>query len=126
MNTKVIMLNGPPGCGKDTLGAHLLEGVGGLGRLSYKDPLYALLSIIYQLNYEDVLELCTNRELKESPNNLLGGLTPRGALIRMSETVIKPTMGEDFFGKNLANRLYPGRINVITDGGFEEEVPPII
>ena len=48
----------------------------------------------YKLTKQQVWDLNANRELKEKPNSLLGGKSPRQALIYESENVIKKKYGE--------------------------------
>lgn len=52
-------------------------------------------------------------------------LSPRQSLILLSEVFIKPIYGEDFFGVYTHNKLRKG-INIITDGGFMEEIIPML
>lgn len=52
-------------------------------------------------------------------------LSPRQALILMSEVFIKPIYGDDFFGVYTAAKLEKG-VNIITDGGFMEEIIPML
>lgn len=61
----------------------------------------------------------------DSKNFINGELSPRQALILLSEVFIKPIYGEDFFGIYTNKKLQPG-INIITDGGFMEELKPML
>ncbi len=62
---------------------------------------------------------------KETPRVELGGLSCRQFLIKVSENAIKPAFGNGYFGNAAANKLLHG-MNVFTDGGFVEEIEPII
>ena len=44
----------------------------------------------------------------------------------MSENIIKPVFGKDAFGKALVSSLPESGIVFISDGGFPEEVQPLI
>lgn len=53
-------------------------------------------------------------------------ISPREALIYTSELVYKPKYGKDYFGKCAAESLSEGVLNVFSDGGFKEEIIPLI
>lgn len=127
MNVALI-LNGPPGCGKDTM-ANIALQLGWVKR-QFKDALYAKTAEYYKVGLENFIELASNRDTKDSvrPAGLFGK-TPREALIHVSEDVFKPRHGSDYFGKVEADsvRKYFGRVGgdafiVYPDGGFPDEV----
>lgn len=62
---------------------------------------------------------------KEAPRNELWGLSCRQFLIKISEDVIKPNFDKQYFGKTLTKKLLYG-VNIVTDGGFYEEIEPIV
>lgn len=117
---KVIILNGPPNCGKDTIADHLVKKYPVVKTKSFKKHLTAITQLIYNVSSE-WWEANYTRELKEKPSEKLSGLTPREALIKTSEAVIKPNYGKDYFGKIAAETLEEG-INIFSDGGFPEEI----
>lgn len=47
-------------------------------------------------------------------------------LIHISENVIKPSFGKDVFGKMFVNSLPQEGIIAVSDGGFPEEIQPVI
>jgi len=53
-------------------------------------------------------------------------LSKRQALIHTSENIIKPNFGEDAFGKMFVNNLPEEGVVFVSDGGFKEEILPII
>jgi hypothetical protein len=124
----ILILNGPPGCGKD-VGAAFLEKELNMQHLRFKTQLYAIALTIAGLpgGYEC---LFTDRELKESvissPFVIAGKkVSPRQWLIHVSETVVKPLLGTSFFGKALAAEVlsnHSGKNIVVSDGGFTEEL----
>jgi len=65
-------------------------------------------------------QLCT-REHKETPQACLGGLSPRQAQIFVSEQLIKPTYGADYFALRALENFEQGKINVVSDSGFQAE-----
>ncbi|WPH64845.1 hypothetical protein [Vibrio phage vB_VpaP_SJSY21] len=92
----------------------------------FKELLYKATAEHYDLPLEVAVEHFTDRELKDVNTILFEGLTPRGALIHVSEDIIKPKYGKGYFGKKLstvAKDLYNSgeKIVVVTDGGFKEE-----
>lgn len=106
----VIILNGPPGVGKDTIANAIVEQGKSITHLRFKDQLYRetfeLFSSYYRnhnegdtpLTYGEFTKLCTDRVAKETPQAALSDLTPRQALIHTSENVVKPLMGADHYG----------------------------
>jgi len=119
----IIILNGPPGCGKD-YGAKFLCEKFGAKQLEFKKLLVELVKIFYNIQ-DSVWE--NLYVLKDSPAKDLGGLSPRQALIHVSEDLVKPVLGKDFFGKSLLQEIksYSAPFFVASDGGFEEEIEPI-
>lgn len=121
MQHVAVILNGPPGVGKDTL-AEMLEEYG-FAHCAFKHQLYADTAIHYELDYTHFVAAATDRKTKEEPY-LEYGMTPRDMLIHVSENVMKPQFGEDYFGKAAAmNCLMQGfTLVVFSDGGFGAEV----
>lgn len=124
---KTVIFNAPPNSGKDFLGEKLAEFLEGLV-LRFKDTLYEDTAKYLSLNREVFIKLATDRRTKDAPmgfgSSISPTITPRQALIHVSENIIKVDKGKAYFGETLAKRLRQGW-NIITDGGFEEEFPPI-
>ena len=125
MKTKIVLLNGPPGCGKDVLADYIEMASEDVNRVSFKDPLYDLMCAIYDIKIGELLSLSYDRGLKEQPLPVFDGLSYREAIIKVSEGAIKPNYGKDFFGRSAAKRIIPGCVNVFSDSGFMEEVIPL-
>lgn len=123
--TRVILLNGPPNVGKDTLADRLVSLTSDSCTRSFKEPMYLLLSLLHCIPLERVRELCGNRETKDEHCPEFG-MSPRKAQILLSEQVIKPSYGDDWFGRRAAASLTPGFLNVFSDSGFVNEAWPII
>jgi hypothetical protein len=67
-----------------------------------------------------------DRSIKERSEDWLDGFSRREALIYVSEEIIKPTHGSDYFGKKAAEEMQPNVLYCFSDGGFKEELIPII
>lgn len=156
--SKFLLLNGTKGCGKDTLADYLIaRSRGHTTKLETKEPLYELVPILFNINKEVFMNAYLNRELKELPLeglylntdkfNMLGivcdpdlkaykeigggyCISPRLAMIYVSEVVVKPSMGYDWFGITRAVRakamLNTNQLIIDPSCGFEEEVHPLI
>ena len=119
-----VIFNGPPGAGKTTLLAPVFTAIiktlyrqTGL-RISADSiavPIKIFLSLSLGLPYQEILKDATIYE------SVIGDLTPRQLLIKMSEEWIKPTCREDFFVQALLRRAFNCDIIVIDDCGFEVE-----
>lgn len=124
---KVIILNGPAGCGKDTLAMALVEMGFAKGTTSFKNPMFNIaLAALGPDAYHEFLDGYDDRARKEKPEGFLNGLSRRQFMIAISEQFIKPVLGSDYFGKYLAENLPDGDdVFVVSDGGFASEVAPI-
>lgn len=128
MSLYVVILNGPPNSGKDASASFMSQfhyAEIPFVHSEMKHQLVALTKLIWNVSDEDWEHMYT-RENKELPNELLGGLSPRNALIQTSEEVIKPVYGRDYFGIAAARSLQNNTITVFSDGGFVEELLPIV
>jgi len=120
---KVILLNAPPNAGKDVV-AEEFRRVLGVAHRQFKGKLFEIAKVISGLTDEEWDAIYT-RELKEVPDERLWGLSPREFLIDISERMIKPLAGKDYFGeilgKECSYRLADGLDVVVSDSGFNEE-----
>lgn len=126
---KIIIFNACPDSGKD-IAKDLLSKKRVIIPFSFKSGLLDITLSIY--NIPKILwNDWYSREGKELPRSELGGLSCRQTLIKVSEEIIKPNYGKDFFGKRESNYVksmntYSGiTIGVSSDGGFNEEIVPL-
>lgn len=125
---KVILLNGPPRCGKDSAGEaienlipNITVRVDKFARV-LKDRAHALYGMP-NLRHDHF------ENKKDEPQECFLGLTPRQAYIEVSEQYFKPVHGADIFGKLFIEEqkgLFHTDILAITDCGFEAEVKALI
>lgn len=126
---KVVIFNGPPNSGKDYIGEALLKRCEmDAGIFMYKERLYQILAAIYGYDVNDLTLHCKKRSVKDIPTNYFEGLSPRQALIKVSEEAVKPAFGDDYFGKVMLKRIFDAGIElaIITDAGFVKEVEPLV
>ena len=126
--TKIIVMNGPPDCGKDEA-ISFLKRQFGVHPFSFKTELFKLTQTLFCVT-EAQWNSWYTREGKELPRPELGGKSCRQALIYVSEMVVKPSFGKDWFGKVEAHKLQllasEGLIAACSDGGFNSEIEPLV
>jgi hypothetical protein len=133
--SKIILLNGPIKCGKNTAVARIkdLMETPVVDRRC-KDHLFTLTQQFFCLTPDEFFTIYNNRALKEKPlpafavsieaynavapvigaspyervhlsEGSLVTLSVRGAMIYVSEVICKPTFGQDYFGKARARTI---------------------
>lgn len=125
---RVVFLNGPPGAGKDTAGAALVERLGAR-TLKFAEPLKRAVFADAGLPLDTPIDFFD--PLKEVPLALFGGRSFRQACIDKSEIDLKPRYGDDYFGRLAVRSL--ARFNrvgeylvAVTDSGFTTEAEPVM
>lgn len=127
MKRDIIILNGPPGVGKDTLAKF-----GGLffyaSHLSFKAPMFEIAhAMLGDRGFDAMMDAYNDRSRKELPMRVLGGISPREFMIYISEAVVKPLLGKDRFGVLLCERIEKAKGHVIiSDGGFPDEIESLV
>lgn len=148
---KLILLNGPRGCGKTELMKCLKYQHGAVDRRC-KDKLFKLTQEMFCVEPRTFFEIYDDRDRKEIPNEkfMLKGseygclmqyldkefdfayadkmypISVRDAMIYVSEFLCKPAFGVDYFGVARAKDIRPNEIAVDDSCGFNDEVPPSI
>jgi hypothetical protein len=124
----IVIFNGPPGAGKDE--ACLFFKQLGYKHLSFKEELFKETFKYFNVSSEWFMNDYNNRSVKEMPVEELQVdgimLSRRDAMIYVSEKYIKPKFGSDYFGQQLSNHIDKDGNFSVSDGGFIEELTPII
>lgn len=119
----VTILNGPPGCGKDTLAKLICERHPALHK-EFKEFLYEEVAKWLNTTSAKVRARNEDRSKKELPWIL--GRSVRQWCIHVSERVIKPKYGGAYFGMQAADNWHGYRAPiVVSDGGFVKEILPV-
>lgn len=138
----LINLNAPAGAGKDALceGLHSYINTPGFEvvHMEFKELLFDIAIRASGLSRKLWFALY-EREYKEKPCPYLQingvNVSPRDWMIHCSENIMKPTFGNDVFGKAFAAKLQklkdetPADVQlvvVVSDGGFLEESIPVV
>ena len=123
-NKKLIIYNAPPSTGKDV--AASLEKPIPTAHVEFKAKLIELTCAIHSITLDEFKNQYT-RELKDKPSTDFYGLSPRQALIKVSENCIKPNFGQDYFGVALAASIekIDSQFFECSDGGFPLEIHPL-
>lgn len=120
----IIIFNGPPGSGKDEAASYFKRR--GFKHLSFKYALFKETVAFFGVDEDWFMNGYDDRSVKERPEEMLEGMSRREALIYVSEEITKPAMGKDIFGVCVAQEIVDGMNYCISDGGFVEELVPLI
>lgn len=121
----IILFNGPPRSGKDA-GADYFKKNYGWKHLSFKYQLYKETCNYFGCDYNWFMNRYDDRSVKEVPHMDLGHMSCREAMIYVSEKVVKPKRGLDYFGQLVANEIDLTKDYAISDGGFVDELIPVV
>ena len=129
--THATIFNAPPNAGKDHAAKFCKEYLDygyAASTHQFKEKLFELVMAIYCVEEETFFSFYDDRILKETPMVLFGGLSPRQAMIKVSEEVIKPVYGKEYFGKAVAETVRNENCDFVffSDGGFLDEIFPLL
>lgn len=119
-----IVFNGPPGSGKDEACHYLVAS--SFQHLSFKKTLFVETAAYFGVDLDWFMKGYNDRSIKERPEPLLNSLSRRDAMIFVSEQIIKPRYGLDYFGVKTAQEMIANQRYCLSDGGFYEEFVPLI
>lgn len=130
---KIVLLNGPPGAGKDTV-AHALHELVPKGRvLKFAEPLKNAAAGIYFGGRRSLFDAYDTYERKGIPEDVFLGKTCREVQIAISEIFLKKFHTNKVFGQLLATEIeciqrHPLPVShfFISDSGFREEAEVLI
>jgi hypothetical protein len=124
----IVIFNGPPSSGKDE--ACLYFKKLGYIHLSFKEELFKETFKFFSVSKDWFMKGYNDRSVKETPVPQLKvngtTLSRRDAMIYVSEQHIKPKFGKEYFGAKLASQIQLDNRYCVSDGGFEEELTPVI
>ena len=125
MSKKIVLLNAPPGAGKDFAAQFLVKNVKDCRLDKFARVLKERTHALYGFPNRDFMYY---EDTKDIPSTDFLGLTPRQAYIRVSETYFKPTHGARVFGELLSKELsnISEEVIAISDSGFCEEAKVLI
>lgn len=121
----IIIFNGPPGTGKDEVCLFLKRNLN-FKHIEFKDALFEETCSHFNVSKDWFMTGYSDRSIKERKEGVLGNRSRRDALIHVSEDIIKPNFGKDYFGVKVAEKIKMGVNYCFSDGGFKEEILPII
>lgn len=119
-----IILNGPPGSGKDAIASMMPSS---FMHCQFKDELFRQAFELSGVTREEWFRRYKDRKLKEQPWWRLRGKSQREYLIWISEVLTKPYEGVEYYGKKAAEfaKAFKYKNIVFSDGGFTDEMPPM-
>jgi len=126
---KVVVFNGPPSSGKDSL-AEYLRGATLVQAMEFKRHLIEIALMLSGVARDD-WEWWYQSD-KEKPRPELSGHSCRSFLIMVSEDMVKPNMGRDYFGRAAVRYLKENEVGLdscgfcFTDSGFAEELQCVV
>lgn len=128
----VILLNAPPGAGKDTIAKAICEIFPAFSiHMEMKAPMFRIAAALTGMSEEKFRQLYSIREKKENPCEEFLGYSGRELFIDISENVCKPRFGNQYFGKVAARTIknhldrVPDAQFVFSDSGFVDEMLPV-
>lgn len=138
--TKVVLLNGPPRSGKDTVAQMMTEywlrssDSFRLRKYKFAGLLHDFWQKIFYAFADDYEQYQSYVDGSDKSNVLASvGIAYRTGMISLSEDFVKPMLGKDFFGLYTAKQIAKDAeeenvpfVAIISDSGFAEEAVALI
>lgn len=126
---RIVLLNGPPGAGKDTGAEYLARYFFDTVNIKFSESLKRSVFVDVGIPYETPLDFFD--PVKDLPFDLFGGRSFRQALIEKSEDHGKPLYGDAHYGRvflrRAAQAAHQGiKLLAVSDSGFAGEAKAII
>jgi hypothetical protein len=135
---KVVLMNGPPGCGKDTIASHLVPYFA-FQKMKFAAPIKRMAAALLDMDVssiekhkENEFNILCKETLKDGLYNETPEYGPKDTLrrflIRLSEDFLKPLYGDTYFGRIAARELQRSSNSLIifTDSGFAKEAAAVV
>lgn len=125
---KLIIFNGPPRSGKDTCADMTTQYFEYLGLHVDRYSLATPVKLTAHAIYGAYGGICDYEQNKDLPTDEFDGQSPRQAYIKVSEDIVKPVLGNDWWVKLLIKRINREApdIAVLSDCGFDEEYKTLV
>ena len=128
--TKIVLFNGPPSSGKDTLASQLVNRIPKSLLVKFAAPLKKLAMHMYCDSDSQKFHQFDLPDEKNKPSPVFLGKSCRQVQIDISEVYMKPMHGEDVFGKFLVKSIDKETENYdnffVSDSGFRPEAEVLI
>ena len=133
MSLRVLLLNGPPRCGKDTISSALHRFDPIIHEEKFARPLKDTAPLLYGVTRDEWIRKYDTSAYKDMPSPTFFGKSAREVQIAISENLLKPLHGKDVFGRLLVSRINklpraeaPPRLVVVSDSGFRAEAEKVV
>lgn len=130
MGRPIFILNAPPRVGKDTICNEVQGRIFAIDTC-FKLPMYQIAANALGMSLPGFMDQYETEGWKDT-YEISPGKTVRDLMIGISESLIKPLFGKDYFGIRLTDYIFDREYGddqltwIIPDGGFTEEVEPLL